>query len=95
MLGSFFADESDLIAYGRTLYRQEGCFMCHQLDGEGGTLGPDLTFQGSPGRTDDWLTGHFKDPPTYTEEFPHARLREPDRRATASPGGIPAKSERK
>ncbi len=61
------ASEADLIAYGRTLYRQEGCFMCHQLDGEGGTLGPDLTFQGNRGRTDDWLTGHFKDPPAYTE----------------------------
>lgn len=61
------ASEADLISYGRTLYRQEGCFMCHQLDGEGGTLGPDLTFQGSRGRTDDWLTGHFKDPPAYTE----------------------------
>ena len=60
------ASEADLIAYGRTLYRQEGCFMCHQLDGEGGTLGPDLTFQGSRGRTDEWLTGHFKDPPAYT-----------------------------
>ncbi|MGH9359135.1 MAG: c-type cytochrome [Terriglobia bacterium] len=55
-----------LIAYGRTLYRQEGCFMCHQLDGQGGKVGPDLTKEGTRGRTDAWLIGHFKDPSGYT-----------------------------
>ncbi len=58
--------EADLVAYGRTLYRQEGCFMCHQLDGEGGKVGPDLTVEGTRGRADEWLMGHFKDPPAYT-----------------------------
>lgn len=56
----------ETIQYGKTLYRQEGCFMCHQLNGEGGTVGPDLTVEGTRGRTDDWLIGHFKDPPAYT-----------------------------
>ncbi len=56
----------DLIQYGETLYRQEGCFMCHQLNGEGGKVGPDLTVEGTRGRTDEWLIGHFKDPPAYT-----------------------------
>jgi len=55
-----------LIAYGKTLYRQEGCFMCHQLDGEGGKVGPDLTVEDTRGRTREWLIGHFKDPPAYT-----------------------------
>lgn len=55
-----------LIAYGRTLYRQEGCFMCHQLDGQGGRVGPDLTNEGARGRTDAWLIGHFKEPSAYT-----------------------------
>jgi mono/diheme cytochrome c family protein len=55
-----------LIEYGRTLYRQEGCFMCHRLDHEGGKVGPNLTVEGSRGRTDEWLIGHFKDPPGYT-----------------------------
>ncbi len=55
-----------LIAYGRTLYRQEGCFMCHQLDGQGGKVGPDLTHEGKRGRTDAWLIGHFKDPSAYS-----------------------------
>ena len=58
--------EAKLIEYGRTLYRQEGCFMCHQLDGEGGKVGPDLTVEGTRGRTREWLIGHFKDPPAFT-----------------------------
>ena len=56
---------AQLIAYGKTLYRQEGCFMCHRLDGEGGKVGPDLTLEGTRGRTVDWLTGHFKEPAKF------------------------------
>ena len=56
----------ELIEYGQTLYRQEGCFMCHRLNGEGGQAGPDLTVEGNRGRTDPWLIGHFKDPATFT-----------------------------
>lgn len=40
--------------------------MCHQLDGEGGRIGPDLTVEGTRGRSEDWLIGHFRDPPSYT-----------------------------
>jgi len=54
-----------LIKYGKTLYRQEGCFTCHRLNGEGGGVGPDLTTEGSRGRATEWLVGHFKDPPAY------------------------------
>ena len=57
--------EAVLIKYGKTLYRQEGCFMCHRLNGEGGKVGPDLTTEGTRGRTKEWLIGHFKDPPAY------------------------------
>jgi len=39
--------QAELVAYGRKLYRQEGCWGCHQLDGEGGTVGPDLTVEGA------------------------------------------------
>ncbi len=55
-----------LAEYGKTLYRQEGCFICHRLNGEGGKVGPDLTMEGTRGRTDEWLIDHFKDPPAYT-----------------------------
>jgi len=37
------------------------------LDGEGGKVGPDLTVEGTRGRTDDWLIGHFKAPPAFTK----------------------------
>ena len=58
--------QAELIVYGRKLYRQEGCVGCHQLDGEGGKVGPDLTVEGTRGRSDEWLVGHFKDPSAYT-----------------------------
>jgi cbb3-type cytochrome oxidase cytochrome c subunit len=54
-----------MIKYGKTLYKQEGCFMCHRLNGEGGRVGPDLTTEGARGRTQEWLVGHFKDPAAY------------------------------
>ena len=57
--------DAGVIKYGKTLYRQEGCFTCHRLNGEGGGVGPDLTTEGSRGRTTEWLIGHFKDPPSY------------------------------
>lgn len=57
--------KADLIKYGKTLYKQEGCFMCHQLNGEGGAVGPDLSVEGTRDRTDEWLIGHFKDPSAY------------------------------
>jgi len=57
--------EAALVKYGKTLYRQEGCFTCHRLNGEGGAVGPDLTTEGARGRTTEWLVGHFKDPPAY------------------------------
>ncbi len=55
------------LSYGRTLYRQEGCFMCHKLDGEGGNVGPELTFEGDRRRTDEWLIGHFKNPAAFSK----------------------------
>jgi cbb3-type cytochrome oxidase cytochrome c subunit len=39
--------------------------ICHQLDGEGTKVGPDLTAEGTRGRSAAWLMGHFKDPTLY------------------------------
>lgn len=55
-----------LIQEGKLLFRQENCIGCHMLGGEGGTVGPDLSNEGNKGRTDEWLIGHFKNPPAYT-----------------------------
>lgn len=55
------------IAYGRRLVHQEGCLMCHKLNGVGEDIGPDLTHEAMRHRTDAWLIGHFKDPPAYTK----------------------------
>jgi len=43
----------ELIQYGRTRYRREECFMCRQLCGETGKVGPNLTSEGSRGRTEE------------------------------------------
>jgi cbb3-type cytochrome oxidase cytochrome c subunit len=40
--------------------------MCHQLNGAAGNVGSNLTVEGTRGRTEEWLVGHFKDPPAYT-----------------------------
>jgi mono/diheme cytochrome c family protein len=58
--------QADLIGYGKTLFMQEACFTCHQINGQGEVIGPDLTTEGTRGRTGQWLVGHFKDPPSYT-----------------------------
>lgn len=58
--------QAQLIDYGKKLYRQEGCFSCHQLNGQGGKVGPDLTKEGTRGRSNAWLIGHFKNPAAYT-----------------------------
>src|SRR5258708_8406433 len=50
---------------GEILFRQEHCVGCHQLNGEGGKVGPDLTDQASRKRSNDWMTGHLKNPSAY------------------------------
>ena len=57
--------KEQLIAYGKMLYRQEACFTCHRLDGEGTNVGPDLSVEGTRGRTAAWIIGHFKNPSAY------------------------------
>lgn len=58
--------QAESIAIGRKLYRQEGCFMCHRLDGDGGNVGPDLSCEAKRHRSPDWLVGHFRDPKKYS-----------------------------
>lgn len=44
----------------------EGCFRCHNLNGRGGKIGPDLATEGTRGRSNAWLIGHFKNPQAYS-----------------------------
>ncbi|HUV97788.1 MAG TPA: cbb3-type cytochrome c oxidase subunit II [Acidobacteriaceae bacterium] len=61
------AQEDKILAalHGQAQNR-EGCFACHRLNGQGGKTGPDLALEGTRGRSDAWLIGHFKDPQTLT-----------------------------
>lgn len=39
------------VARGRQVYRQQGCGQCHQIEGVGGRLGPDLSHIATVGAT--------------------------------------------
>ncbi|HMK48950.1 MAG TPA: cytochrome b N-terminal domain-containing protein [Thermodesulfovibrionales bacterium] len=47
---------------GSELFKSQGCSGCHRINNEGGTIGPDLSQEGSSGRTRDWLTSQIRNP---------------------------------
>lgn len=66
---------ADRLIQGRELYKELHCAGCHQIDGQGGAVGPDLSnfadkdpsnfsmeyLEGSRSKQD-WVIEHFKDP---------------------------------
>jgi len=48
-------------ASGKDIYQRLQCSGCHRIHGEGGAVGPDLSYVGDV-RDADWLIRHFKDP---------------------------------
>src|SRR5439155_25101084 len=49
------------VVSGRALYERFGCMGCHRIHGEGGAVGPDLSYVADQ-RDRDWLIKHFRDP---------------------------------
>jgi cbb3-type cytochrome oxidase cytochrome c subunit len=47
---------------GRQLFETKGCRGCHKLNGVGGSIGPDLTEEGTQRRNPQWLENHFLNP---------------------------------
>jgi ubiquinol-cytochrome c reductase cytochrome b subunit len=54
--------EDPFVARGRVLYAQNHCAACHRLHGEGGKVGPDLSYVGDDRPDRDWHLRHFRDP---------------------------------
>jgi len=72
-----------LVAKGRALYFEKGCFGCHRMEGiSSGTLGADLTEVGKE-RKLDYLWGHIVNPRDYTPTsiMPQFKLSDDERKA--------------
>jgi len=50
------------VARGKAAYARFGCAGCHRIHGEGGAIGPDLSFVGETRPERDWHLKHFRDP---------------------------------
>jgi menaquinol-cytochrome c reductase cytochrome b/c subunit len=51
---------------GALLFAQSGCLSCHLFEGTGGTVGPNLTEEGTRGRGKEWQIEHLMDPQSKT-----------------------------
>lgn len=58
--------DSPKLILGKRLFETYGCRGCHKLNGVGGTIGPDLSHEGSKERDPEWLEGHFLNPQRYS-----------------------------
>lgn len=53
---------------GEFLFRKNDCAACHQIEGIGGTAGPDLTHVGARRPDVDWHMQHLKDPSSVVKD---------------------------
>ena len=50
------------VAKGKAVFARFGCTGCHRIHGEGGAVGPDLSFVGDARPEREWHLKHFRDP---------------------------------
>lgn len=58
-------ERSPMVLQGKEVYAKLHCAYCHRLRGEGGDVGPELTFAVAK-RSDEWLADHFRKPKEAT-----------------------------
>ena len=56
---------SQNVKNGEKLFHSSGCIGCHQVNGQGGAVGPDLSDEGTKGRSRDWLTTQIRNPKAH------------------------------
>ncbi|MEW6544655.1 MAG: cytochrome b N-terminal domain-containing protein [Nitrospirota bacterium] len=50
------------VARGQAVFARFGCAGCHRVHGEGGAIGPDLSYEGDARPEREWHLRHFRDP---------------------------------
>jgi len=53
---------------GKELVNGHGCLRCHKIDGQGGSIGPDLSAEGDKGRSRDWLATQIRNPRAHNPQ---------------------------
>ncbi len=59
---------SALIQQGRKLFHSQSCLGCHTVNGQGGDIGPNLSKEGTKGRSQDWLKQQLRDPKSHNPQ---------------------------
>ena len=59
------ASASPGVKAGATIFSQQGCFACHTVHGQGGSIGPNLSNIGAQGLSRAWLTQQIHDPKSH------------------------------
>ncbi|MDA8168970.1 MAG: cytochrome b N-terminal domain-containing protein [Nitrospiraceae bacterium] len=52
-------------AKGRQLFRSEGCPACHRINGQGGTIGPELSGETLAGKSKKWIMDQIRNPKSH------------------------------
>lgn len=68
------------VARGRALFAQHHCAACHRIHGEGGKVGPDLSYVADQRPDRQWHLRHFRDPQSVSpgSVMPPFQLEEKD-----------------